>query len=58
MPSRQGSPNYLPSKQARQDLLRGLRERADEGDSVAAFGVLVIDHLYRSTKQTKVENAL
>ena len=50
MPSRAGSPNVLPSKETRNELLRTLRSRADEGDSIAIFGTLVIDHLYRESK--------
>ena len=55
MPSRQGRPNYLPSKQVRQDLLKRLRSQAEQGDSLAITGVLLLDHLIRADQ--KLERA-
>ena len=50
MASRAGSPNQLLSKSVRKQLLRNLRERADEGDPLAITGALVVDYLYRANR--------
>ena len=50
MPPRTGAPNFLPSKQARKDLLRTLRSKAEDGDSVVIAGMLLLDHLHRTEK--------
>ena len=50
MNSRAGIPNLLPSRRDRKALLRTLRSKAEDGDSVAITGVLLLDHLIRKRK--------